>query len=71
MSMNRNKNIKSSGGHFRWCLPPQDMRFWLPAAPSPTALSLLLLANQELHRTGEAAPPPEALHLLQWHVAGE
>jgi len=40
-----------------------DMRFWLPASPSPAAMALLEAACQEARRAGDHAAAAEALQV--------
>lgn len=45
-----------------------DMKFWLPAGPSPALLAALLAADREMDRAGGHAAPHPALELLTWHL---
>ena len=46
----------------------EEMRFALPAAPSPAALLFLLAAGRELARAGGHLVPPPALALFEWEL---
>lgn len=48
--------------------PAEEMRFPLPAAPSPGAQAALLAACREVARAGGASMPPAALALLTWEL---
>jgi hypothetical protein len=54
------------------CLTQDDgeMRFSLPAAPSPAVLLALLAACRELERAGGHAAGAPALALLEWDLLG-
>lgn len=47
-----------------------DMRFHLPACPSPATMSFLAAACQEVRRAGDHAASSEALQLLAWELGG-
>ncbi|KAK9836059.1 hypothetical protein WJX84_002269, partial [Apatococcus fuscideae] len=46
-----------------------EMRFWQPAAPSPTILALLLAACREVQRAGGPLVSQAALRQLAWHLS--
>lgn len=46
-----------------------DMRFHLPATPSPCVMATLLDACRELQRAGAHSAGPAALELLEWELS--
>ncbi|GAX74233.1 hypothetical protein CEUSTIGMA_g1682.t1 [Chlamydomonas eustigma] len=49
--------------------PAADMRFHLPACPSPSAMALLEAACQEVRRAGDHTAGVEALQVLEWELS--
>ncbi|KAG2492230.1 hypothetical protein HYH03_009474 [Edaphochlamys debaryana] len=49
--------------------PVADMRFSLPASPSPSVLLLLAAACAETRRAGDTRIAPEALQLFEWELS--
>lgn len=47
-----------------------DVKFMLPALPSPTAMATALGACSEIERAGGHAADSVAVQLLRWHLAG-
>mmetsp|Transcript_34672 Transcript_34672/g.87742 ORF Transcript_34672/g.87742 Transcript_34672/m.87742 type:complete len:1232 (-) Transcript_34672:139-3834(-) len=47
-----------------------EMRFHLPACPTPAALSLLNAACAEIRRAGDHTAAVEALQVFEWELAG-
>ncbi|GFR44388.1 hypothetical protein Agub_g5608 [Astrephomene gubernaculifera] len=49
--------------------PVEDMRFSLPASPSPAVLLLLSAACAEVRRAGDYKIAPEALQAFEWELS--
>ncbi|KXZ49014.1 hypothetical protein GPECTOR_23g103 [Gonium pectorale] len=49
--------------------PMADMRFSLPASPSPSVLLLLAAACAEVRRAGDHKIAPEALQVFEWELS--
>ncbi|KAG1666478.1 hypothetical protein FOA52_004860 [Chlamydomonas sp. UWO 241] len=47
-----------------------DMRFWLPACPSPSAMAFLSRVCAEAVRAGDHTATPDALAVLAWEAGG-